>query len=86
MSTTAFKFDASKDVDESGSTNNGERAERANRTRKAYGRDCRYNAADLKEDYAITDIVSDLGHLADREGKDFEQLIDQALRCWRDER
>jgi hypothetical protein len=81
---TTFKFDENKRDVPDGLTN-GVRAEQAECGVLAASDARGESGQEVCED-AIRDLLSDLGHLCDREGLDFVKLVETAKKDWRIER
>jgi len=78
-----FKFKTSRS-DIPGGLTNGQRAALAH---SGVAEACRLRGeCETLDADAIRDLLSDLGHLCDREGLDFVQIIRAAKKDWRDER
>lgn len=75
-----FKFKPNKH--EPGCSTNGTRADNAEMALATW-RDATGTGADESN---VTDMMADLGHLCDREGRDFEAEVETALMNWRAER
>ena len=78
-----FKFNPNK-RDVPGGRTNGQRAEGAE---SAASSACRARGEHVAADEdAVRDLIADLGHLCDREGLDYEAIINTAMQDWRAER
>ena len=76
-------FDPDKQQPNDGGGNsltNGEIAERA------AALVCEYAAVCNPDDYNLTDLITDVGHLCDREGHDFRSILRNAINHWEAER
>ena len=78
-----FKFRPRRNIDKPSGFTNAERAERAERLAREGGGILESN---VTEDYIAYDLISDLLHLADREGWDPDELLASARANWMDER
>lgn len=79
-----FKFRPRKSIDGPGGATNGTRAEWAEEALAVFRED-KYPERDDHE-APIMDLISDLLHLADREGLDGEALLEAGRGMWQDER
>lgn len=80
-----FKFNPDKNIDGPGGISNDTRADWAEIGVAAFREQCSHNDDPLGDEH-IQDLICDLGHLADREGLNFEQLVQNGVRTWQDER
>lgn len=78
-----FKFKPNKR--EAGCPSNGERADWALAAEKAHAKS-RGDAYMPDDSTTIQDMISDLGHLADKRGFDFNEILHMATDNWKAER
>jgi hypothetical protein len=81
LTMSKFKFDPNK-KDEGSPATNGERALHAASTVAAYGG----NDNDECDYDTTTDLLSDIAHMADEQGWDFEAMLKTCTMHWRAER
>lgn len=81
------KFRPKRNIDGPGGNTNGQRAQWGENTLRHYFlNELHGRPTDELEDYNFSDLISDLGHFADKGGRDFKAIIGSALRRWEEER
>lgn len=79
-----FRFKPNKDIDHSGTTN-AHRASFAEDIMNQW-RNAHYFRDYQLEDYHLADLISDLGHYADQQKLDFNDILQSGREMWEEER
>ena len=83
----AFRFNPDKDTDEDGNHSgrtNGQRAETAYRVLLFYKQ--RLGESGRVDKSSVIDLITDIGHLCDGGGEDFESILRSVVGHWEAER